>query len=75
MRRGWRAETCCTRIDMQFCSLHSECPLTAKTRLLDLSANSLQFRLATPRDCERVETTNRNWFYVYALASHCSRQQ
>lgn len=69
--------TCCTRIDMQFRSIHSECPLTAKTRLHYLSVSSLQFRLATPRDCEREERTNRNWFYVYALASLClcSRQQ
>lgn len=62
---------------MQFCSIHSECPLTAKTRLHYLSDSSLQFRLATPRDCEREERTNRNWFYVYALTSLClcSRQQ
>lgn len=79
MRRGWdgslerwdsRLETCCTRIDMQFCSIHSE-PTTAKTRLLYMSDCSLQFRLATPRHCEREERTNRNWFYVYALASLC----
>lgn len=62
---------------MHFRSIHSECPLTAKTRLHYLSDSSLQFRLATPRDCESEERTNRNWFYVYALASLClcSRQQ
>lgn len=62
---------------MQFRSIHSECPQTAKTRLHYLSDSSLQFRLATPRDCEREERINRNWFYVYALASLClcSRQQ